>query len=406
MSFDGSNRVFGPTSLQHPRQQRRLPSTQKLSLDQKRQSRTFASAVEDGSDEITKLKMRLLQAERERDQALKRVETLERNLNELNDEELAAIEGLGALKRMRRSLDRSLSLLQRRSDAWARNMPRRGQLAFVAEETQSTLRIVLNLMKSGQLFDDVLPAAAANPLLMSHSLSLYARADRLEPFVPNIAPVLVDHLPTIEPHLDEIMERFDEIEPHLNYILCNVDSLAPHCGQLMKHFDELLLYADEGTAHARYFPETLPYIADFAPRLDSLASGGHLTSLRPHLPKLSRHLKQLAPLIDYVTPYPAISANADVLLFYWGWVLRVPLLRRVVQLCFRVPMVPWSVAWLASHLPKRPVRGACAGIECTLPEGSLLQPTVSLRRVVAVSWRRARRAGLGQGSIARLLRSL
>ena len=201
------------------------------------------------------------------------------------------------------------------------------------------------------------------------------------------------------------MERFDDIEPHLNYILTNIDSLAPHCGELMAHFEELLLYASPNQEHAQYFPETLPYIAYFAPRLDALAEGGHLTSLRPHLPKLSPHLRQIAPLIDYVTPYPVISANADVLVFYWGWVLRVPLLRGIVRACFRVPCVPWAVAWLASHLPKRPVRGACAGIECVLPAGSRLQPTVSLRRALGVTWRRAKHSHYFRGGrLARLLK--
>ena len=88
-------------------------------------------------------------------------------------ERLKALEGLGSIKRVRRSVERSLGLLQRRLDSRRRG---RGQLAFVAEETQSTLRIVLDLLKSGQLFDDVLPAAATNPLLLSHSLALRAQS--------------------------------------------------------------------------------------------------------------------------------------------------------------------------------------------------------------------------------------
>lgn len=152
---------------------------------------------DEGADELADLRVRLRQVELERDAALRKVRTLEKSLAELNDDELKALEGLGAMKRVRRSVDRSLELFSRRAGAWGKGQ----ELAFVAEETQSTLRIVLDLLKSGQLFDQVLPAATSNPLLLSHSLSLYSRADRLEPFVPNIAPVLVDHLPTIEPHL-------------------------------------------------------------------------------------------------------------------------------------------------------------------------------------------------------------
>ena len=65
--------------------------------------------------------------------------------------------------------------------------------------------------------------------------------------------------------------------------------------------------------------------------------------------------------------------------------------------------MPWAVAWLASHLPKRPVRGACAGIECVLPAGSRLQPTVSLRRAVGVTWRKVR-SNMRDGRMARLLK--
>ena len=50
---------------------------------------------------------------------------------------------------------------------------------------------------------------------------------------------------TSQPHLDAIMERFDDIEPHLPFVLDNIDVLAPHCGALIRHIDELLLYADE-----------------------------------------------------------------------------------------------------------------------------------------------------------------
>ena len=52
-----------------------------------------------------------------------------------------------------------------------------------------------------------------------------------------------------------------------------------------------------------------------------------------------------------------VSANVDVLLFYFGWVLRVPLLRRAIFL----PGVPRAIALIAPWLPRRPVRGRSAG---------------------------------------------
>mmetsp|Transcript_13835 Transcript_13835/g.32825 ORF Transcript_13835/g.32825 Transcript_13835/m.32825 type:complete len:100 (-) Transcript_13835:163-462(-) len=56
--------------------------------------------------------------------------------------------------------------------------------------------------------------------------------------------------------------------------------------------------------------------------------------------------------------------NADVLVYYWGWALKTPGLRKIVQLWFFMPGTPRIVAWLATHLPKRPVRGLCSDIEC------------------------------------------
>ena len=47
----------------------------------------------------------------------------------------------------------------------------------------------------------------------------------------------------------------------------------------------------------------------------------------------------------------------DVLLFYFGWVLRVPVLRRVIFL----PGVPTAIATIARWLPRRPVRGRKGG---------------------------------------------
>merc|ERR1719478_105987 len=58
----------------------------------------------------------------------------------------------------------------------------------------------------------------------------------------------------------------------------------------------------------------------------------------------------------------ATSANADILLFYLGWVFRVPLLP---QLFFSLPFASRLITWLATHLPKRFVR-RCTGVECSV----------------------------------------
>ena len=107
-----------------------------------------------------------------------------------------------------------------------------------------------------------------------------------------------------------------------------------------------MLFAEESSEHARYFPEMLPFLPFFAPRLDELAANGHLTNVRPHLPKLSPHLKYILPLMDRFVACPDVTANADVLVFYFGWSLAVPGVRSVVlPLWFAMPGGPQS----ASH---------------------------------------------------------
>mmetsp|Transcript_70339 Transcript_70339/g.138281 ORF Transcript_70339/g.138281 Transcript_70339/m.138281 type:complete len:539 (+) Transcript_70339:130-1746(+) len=257
-----------------------------------------------------------------------------------------------------------------------------GQLTFLAERTGSSVRILSDLAWSGKLFDAGLQrAVTSNPLVLSHAVGFYSRAAELERHVPNILPILERHLVNVEPHLDEIMEQFDKIEPHLAFVLTHIDVLAPHCGALMRHLEELLLYADESSGeHAQYFPELLPYIEFFAPRLDVLASKKHLTNLRPHLPKLSVYVPYLAPLMDRIGDYPVVSANADVLVWYFGWVLRVPGLRRLVYLWFLCPGTPWFIGWLARHLPKRPVRGQCSDVECIIDGEDVLDGEVCYQR--------------------------
>ena len=57
-----------------------------------------------------------------------------------------------------------------------------------------------------------------------------------------------------------------------------------------------------------------------------------------------------------------VSAHADILLWYFGPALRVPGLHYM----FRVRGAPRLCAFLAVRLPRRPVRGACASVECDI----------------------------------------
>jgi len=362
-------------------------------------SRTSDARVDEfrrRGEEVLRLREQLIKSEVEQQKMLKKISELEATLQMLTDgnvnrEEITII---GSLKKITRSFEKSVKLAQRRADAWANSEPG-GQLAYAIEETGAGARILADLYRSGALFDRVLPAAVNSPLLFSHTVALYARAAELEKYVPEFVPIIERHLPSIEPHLEEILDQWEKIEPHLEYIIKNIDKLAPHCGPLVKHIDELLLYADESQTHSRYFPELLDYIGYFAPRLDKLADMKHLTYLRPHLPKITPYIMQLAPNVDRFMAYPTVSANADVLVWYFGWALRTPVVKWVVQLWFRIPGAPMFCGWLATHLPKRPVRGQCAGIKCFTDDDF---PTVSFRRAVrrkagqtARLWRRTRR---------------
>lgn len=102
----------------------------------------------------------------------------------------------------------------------------------------------------------------------------------------------------------------------------------------------------------------IEYTPVFAPKLDIVAP--HLPLLRPHLPRLIPHMPQLVQLVDSYMPHVAVSANADVLIYYFGWLLRVPLIPQL--LCVRG--VPRIVSLLSRLLPKRPVRGRTADYIC------------------------------------------
>jgi len=241
---------------------------------------------------------------------------------------------------------------------------------FVARETFAGVRIVGNLLSNpSQLSQLVDPET---PSLVPHVPAILARLDRLESHVtPILSRVLNNkqHLRSIEPYLDEILERFDDIEPHLPWILDHIDTLAPYTGLLLKHIDELLLYAEvdeyeAGDDNYAFAEQLLPYLEVYVSQLDLV--GPHLPLLRPHLPLLLKHnrIKILSPHVGvlFAKGYTDLSASAnmDVLLFYFGWALRVPLVPRF----FFALAPPATVSFLANRMPKRLVRGRCCDVTC------------------------------------------
>jgi len=245
---------------------------------------------------------------------------------------------------------------------------------FVVQETAAGVRIVGNLLSNpAQLTQLIDPET---PTLVPHVPAILARLDRLEIHVsPILSQVLNNkqHLRTIEPYLGEILERFDDIEPHLPWILDHIDILAPYTGLLLKHIDELLLYAEVDEYEAggsskdnyAFADQLLPYLEVYVSQLDLV--GPHLPLLRPHLPLLLKHnrIKILSPHVGvlFAKGYTDLSASAnmDILLFYFGWALRIPF---VPRLFFSLPRCPGVVSFLANRLPKRLVRGRCCDVSC------------------------------------------
>lgn len=104
---------------------------------------------------------------------------------------------------------------------------------FAVREAAAGVRIVGGLLSNpSQLSQLVDPDT---PTLVPHVPAILARLDRLE---SHVAPILnrvlnnKRHLRSIEPYLDEILERFDDIEPHLPWILgeTHVVRLAKNIG--------------------------------------------------------------------------------------------------------------------------------------------------------------------------------
>ena len=218
----------------------------------------------------------------------------------------------------------------------------------------ANVSLVANAMKLSQ-----------SPTLMPHTAAIVARANKLERFAPGILVAVDGYLPLIEPHLDTILDRLDEIEPFMPFVLDNLDALAPYTGVILDHFDSLILYGDED---GKYLVLLLPFLPTFAPQFDAL--GPHLALLRPHLDTLLPHLPVIAPYAQSFKKYVRVSANADILLFYFGWILRIKGLRKLV---LKLPFLPWFAALMVRVLPRRPVRGRTWDYQCSYEDCDVVQ---------------------------------
>ena len=164
----------------------------------------------------------------------------------------------------------------------------------------------------------------------------------------------------------------------------NVDLLAPHTGRCSAR-PAALHAAPEEDVEVAGSCEYLPFIL---PRLDTL--GPHLL-LRSHLRVILPHLPTLYKFADRFVPHVAVSANADVVLWYFGWALRIPLLPYVIA----IPGVPRAISWLARRLPRRPVRGRTADYACDW-EGCSIEDryrAASAYRANALRWYAERPSG-------------
>jgi len=270
-------------------------------------------------------------------------------------------------------LKRKLNRVKLQEGAKNKKYPSVGQ--YVVSQNTIGARIIGELVIHP---DRLLQLADPNtPSLLPHIPAIYARLDQLEDHVAPILEKVLNnrrHLQSIEPYLDQVLERFDDIEPHLPWILKNVDVLAPYTGLLLKHVDALLLYAEaggEGKGEEEQYElaeQLLPYLEFYVSRLDVV--GQHLPLLRPHVGKLLKHnrIARITPHIDrlFAAGYLNLgtSANLDVLLWWVGWTFNVPLLPR---LFFAFPGAPRFVTFLATRLPRRFARkNHCHGVSCSV----------------------------------------
>ena len=249
---------------------------------------------------------------------------------------------------------------------------------YALSQSEAGARIISDLVLNHP--DRLLHLADWNtPSLLPHVPAILGRLDRLENHVSGILEKVLNnrkHLQSIEPYLSEVLERLDDIEPHLPWILKNVDVLAPYTGLLLRHIDALLLYAEGDDVDSSFMDideryalaeQLLPYLEFYVSRLDTV--GPHLPLLRPHINKLVEHnrIAKITPHIDrlFARGYLNVgtSANLDVLLFWVGWTLNIPLLPRIF---FAIPGSPRFVTFLANRMPRRFVRKNCPNVQCSI----------------------------------------
>ena len=184
--------------------------------------------------------------------------------------------------------------------------------------------------------------------LIPHAAAIAIRAATLERWAPGILISVDGYLDFVEPHLDTILERLDQIEPHLPFVLEHLDVLAPHCGVLLQNIDRLLLFADDG---GKYLDPLLPWVPEFVDKLEVFSP--HFILLRPHFKYVLPHFDVIAPSAMRFKDKLDVSRYADVLVWYFGWVLRIPF---VAKFILKVPGMPSLANFLARRLPRWPVR--------------------------------------------------
>lgn len=266
-------------------------------------------------------------------------------------------------------------------------------LSFVYNQTGTALRVAGKTAASGELLRDVLPNA---PTLLTHAPGIYAHATQLDSHLQRILPVLDGYLPLVEPHLEVLIERFDDIEPHLDFCLDNADIVAPHTGEIVAYLDDILFFAN----NRDFWQKLEPNIAHLLPKLHML--GPHLPALRRHADYVVPHIPKLARYIERLASHPAISEHADSLIHNLGWFLRVPAFHYILG----VPGVPRMLAWLGPRLPIVAASKASVGsstqkqpIEMR-PQGASLAPAIFqillALRTATVETRLKQGVGVGQ----------